>query len=303
MGKIFLIIVILMALILPGCGQQQDQSISERGGHAPPTSTQVAMQTATPEPVSPIVREKDGMVMVFVPAGEFMMGGDADVPLALCQKDFGGCSRDRYTDEEPPHLVYLGSYWIDQTEVTRAMYKQCVIAKVCDSPPTSNFAKYATGSYANHPANFVAWDQAKSYCEWVGANLPTEAQWEKAARGTDGRMYPWGEEIDCTRTNYDGCTEGGTSTVGSYFTGASPYGALDMAGNVDEWVADWYDANYYKISPSSNPQGPTSGNDRVVRGGAWGFLENYVRSASRDKVDPTMKSDITGFRCARDAAP
>jgi len=188
-----------------------------------------------PVVVQTMVWEKDNSVMVYVPAGEFIMGSD-----------------ERDGNEQPMHTVYLDAFYIDKTAVTNAQYRKCVEAGACDAPRETT--DYDNADYAQHPVVYVNWFQAKAYCEWVGKRLPTEAEWEKAARGTDGRKYPWGNTFDGSRLNFcdknctlswkdpsvdDGYT--GTAPVGSYPVGASPYGALDMAGNVYAWVADWYD--------------------------------------------------------------
>jgi formylglycine-generating enzyme required for sulfatase activity len=154
-----------------------------------------------------------------------------------------------------------------RTEVTNAQYDRCVRAGVCTAPSNSVWRDVR---FADHPVTDVSWDQASVYAQWVGGSLPTEAQWEKAARGTDLRAYPWGDqEPTVSLLNFEGSGIGGTSAVGSYPIGASPYGALDMAGNVWEWVADWYDGSYYSVSPVENPQGPATGSYRVLRGGSW----------------------------------
>jgi formylglycine-generating enzyme required for sulfatase activity len=234
------------------------------------------------------------MVMMFVPAGQFSMGSPDGIGKS---------------DEQPQHTVFLDAFWVDRTDVTNAMYAVCVKAGGCtlphstESPTRSDY--YGNAQYANYPVINVDWNQAAAYCGWVGqasgvkVGLPSEAQWEKAARGTDGRAYPWGNgSPDKSLLNYNGQV-GDTSAVGSYPSGASPYGALDMAGNVWEWVNDWYDATYYANSPASNPQGPSSGSARVVRGGAWTGSEDLVRSASRLTHDPVLGNSLFGFRCAR----
>ncbi|MDZ4160202.1 MAG: SUMF1/EgtB/PvdO family nonheme iron enzyme, partial [Anaerolineaceae bacterium] len=231
------------------------------------------------------VREADGMVQVYVQEGEFEMG-----------------SNDGYWDEQPVHKVYLDAYWIDQTEVTNGMYARCVAAGACTPP--SQTKSYTRSSYYGNPRNdeypviYVNWIQANDYCKWAGGRLPTEAEWEKAARSTDGRQYPWGNQApNASLLNYNSDIED-TTAVGSYPTGASPYGALDMAGNVWEWVADWYDEDYYSRSPGENPQGSSGGTFRARRGGSWYNTELPVRSAIRRRYAPVSSSFLIGFRCA-----
>ncbi|MFC2063621.1 SUMF1/EgtB/PvdO family nonheme iron enzyme [Chloroflexota bacterium] len=249
--------------------------------------------TFTPTPVLQIgstwERPVDGMLMVYVPEGEFKMGSaDSDL-LAL-------------NNEKPQHTISLDAFWIDQTEVTNAMYSKCVSSGQC-SPPISFISDTRTSyyddvDYQDHPVIWVSWNQASEYCTWGGGRLPSEAEWEKAARGTDGNTYPWGEGIDSSLVNY-GQNVGDTTEVGSYPGGASPFGALDMAGNVWEWVNDWYDSEYYRSSSAKNLMGPASGQDRVFRGGSW-FDIDYLRSAFRSYSSPDSSGNRLGFRCARD---
>ena len=216
---------------------------------------------------------------VHVPAGEFEMG-----------------STTGDNDEQPVHRVYLDEYWIGQTEVTNAQYALCVSAGGCTAPSNS---RWQDSDYRDHPVTHVDWNQARAYCAWAGVRLPTEAEWEKAARGTDGRIYPWGNSAPDDRfANYGNIIDG-TTPVGNYPEGASPYGALDMAGNVWEWVNDWYDSDYYSQSPSENPQGPATGESRVLRGGSWDNYDSFVRSAFRFKYVPVDWGRYYGFRCVR----
>jgi formylglycine-generating enzyme required for sulfatase activity len=217
--------------------------------------------------------------MVYVPAGTFTMG-----------------SRSNY--KEPAHEVYLDAFWIDQAEVTNARYRLCVDEGVCLPPSYSNSATrdkyYGNPEFDDYPVMGVTWFGAQTYCEWANKRLPTEAEWEKAARGTDERLYPWGDNIDCSRLNCCQCV-GDTTRVGSYPSGASPYGCLDMAGNVREWVADWLDRDYYGRSPRENPQGPDSGTYRVVRGGSWRQVDFFALTVDRDGARP---GQVGSFRCA-----
>jgi len=287
--------------------------------------------------------------MVRVPAGLFQMGCDINTSRAGCGSGHWfwqleeewlvcyGCA----ANEQPLHVVYLDAYYIDRYEVTNAQYAQCVAEAMCAAPGDTTSGGLATSSsatpsptrssyygnpmYADYPVVYVSWEDATDYCTWAGKRLPTEAEWEKAARGaSDTRVYPWGNEAaDCARVNAgvaggdtDYCV-GDTTPVGSYSGGVSPYGVMDMAGNVSEWVNDWWQVDYYGASPGSNPPGPVaSGADelRVVRGGSYrdkGYrIRVAFRSASPDwwrfdgKVPkPVDYSAVIGFRCARSARP
>ena len=238
---------------------------------------------------------------VLIPAGSFQMGCDVYNPREECR-----------FNERPLHTVRLSAYYIDKYEVTNARYQACVEAGGCTMPAdVSSYTRnpyYGTSTYADYPVLDVTWQQASTFCAWEGKRLPTEAEWEKAARGSsDTRKYPWGSSApDCTKLNYGGSATdpswcvGDTTRVGAYPGGASPYGVMDMAGNVWEWVNDWYDDNYYFVSPLGNPQGPTTGDERVARGGSWYYGGDYLpRAASRSAIDPTTSYGSGGLRCVR----
>jgi len=216
--------------------------------------------------------------MVYVPAGEFQMG-----------------STDGYDDEKPVHTVALDGFWIDRTEVTNAQYARCVAAGVCRP---SYFAKDSDYNGAEQPVAGVSWEDAATYAAWVGGRLPTEAEWEYAARGPEGLTYPWGTEWDCARGNFDdNCGSdiyAHTAPVGSFPEGVSWVGALDMAGNAWEWVGDWYGA--YPAERQVNPSGLASGDYRVLRGGAFDLFQAFARCAFRGGSLPNLGNTVDGFR-------
>ena len=250
-----------------------------------PISTETRILASSTPDIRTIFSDKDHMNLLYVPAGEFTMG-----------------SSSGFDNERPAHTVYLDEFWIDQTEVTIHMYSLCVKAKICKEPIIKRSFRYANyyGSpdFEKYPVIHVDWNMAKTYCEWADRRLPTEAEWEKAARGDQALTYPWGnEEPNHHLLNFDNPI-GELTAVGSYPNGASPYGALDMAGNAWEWVADWYSETYYASSPTSNPLGPKSGQERVLKGGSWLDNSIRVRSSNRNHARPDDACVNCGFRCA-----
>lgn len=276
-----------------------------------PTATLMSNPTPALPPTMTVALDKptsdksSAVGMVEVPAGEFVMGSDTSP----------------WEFERPMHSVSLDAFLIEKTEVTNAMFAEFVNATgyVTQAEKAGAGFVYAGDFQWVQGANWrrpngpdsslagrelfpvvqVSWTDAQAYCAWADRRLPTEAEWEKAARGSDGREYPWGNEISCSQANYKDCV-GDAVGVGSYPEGASPYGALDMAGNVWEWVADFYSATYYPISPLENPTGPNSETERVHRGGSWYDLPAHVRAAYRYGNPPERTFNAVGFRCAGD---
>ncbi len=319
-------LVILLGIVIAGCS-------TPTSGAAPVSTSSIpnlpAAQATSPAQVWDVgdmyIRPVDGMVMVYAPAGEFKMGADAaglKYALQLC-KQYGGkdaiatCRRDVFLNEQPAHTVVLDSFWIDGTEVTNGQYRRCVEAAGCTLPVNPGSytrpSYYGESAYDDYPVVWVTWQQATDYCGWAGARLPTEAEWEYAARGPEGRIFPWGNAFDGTRLNYcdarckagpnDPSVDDGypdTAPVGSFPAGASWCGAQDMAGNVREWVADWYAR--YPARQEVNPQGPASGESRIPRGGCWLDTPDDARSTNRGENAPDYTRHKVGFRCAMDAA-
>jgi iron(II)-dependent oxidoreductase len=235
--------------------------------------------------------------MVYVPAGEFTMGS-SDKHIEMYLHMFIYRHPSRFENERPQHTVYLDAFYIDKYEVTNAQYGEFMAATGHPPPPYWNNELY---NQPEQPVMSVTWEDAKAYADWVGRRLPTEAEWEKAARGTDRRFWPWGSTWDAAKLNANdvGTVEGYiyTSPVGSFPQGVSPYGVHNMAGNVWEWCADWYDEDYYSYSPKVNPKGPAFGDNHVLRGGDWSMNNDFTRCASRVGLSPG--SMPTGFRCAQ----
>ncbi|HEX8990221.1 MAG TPA: SUMF1/EgtB/PvdO family nonheme iron enzyme [Anaerolineales bacterium] len=231
----------------------------------------------------------DRIARVFIPAGEFEMGNAQD------------------TGEMPPHRVQLRDFWMDRTEVTNAQYAPCVLQGVCQPPRRpSSYTRpdyFGNPDYANYPVIYVNWNDADTFCRWAGARLPTEAEWERAARGLDERKYPWGDQSPQPALVNFNFSVGDTSPVGSDPSGASPDGVLDMAGNVAEWVADWFEGDYYAQSPLSDPTGPVATGTHVVRGGSWLDNPNAVRADLRLGYPSDSAFLNLGFRCAESTSP
>lgn len=232
---------------------------------------------------------------------------DGSIPPEMTQISGGpflrGCDSSTdttcgsHTDETPSAMITISTFYIDSTEVTQSAYKTCIDASACTAP-ASGFDPASMGSY---PVEAVTWQQAVDYCTFKGKRLPTEAEWEKAARGVDGRQYPWGNaDPNCTLAQYLGCPLGNTSAdvVGST-AGDSPYGVKDMGGNVTEWTNDWYSSVYYQTSPTTDPQGPATGTYKLSRGGAWGYGTLFLRASNRYSATPTYAGAQFGFRCAK----
>ena len=282
------VFALIFTFLLSACGSPTPVVVVVTATPAPTMETQVVepspSPTLVPVPLSgpqsgTTMKWIDGSTLVYIQSSEFTMGnGGFDAPI---------------------HTVAVDGFWMYQTKVTNRMFAQCVAVGSC-SVPTEELGGpvYSNPEYANHPVVGVTWDQAQAYCSWSQGQLPTEAQWEKAARGTDGNAYPWGNDAPaCDLLNLGYCS-GRTSEVDAFSDGVSPYGLYDMAGNLFEWVSDWYGAAYYNTAPAANPTGPENGEYRSVRGSSFETDFDQAESAIRHFINPSNHRRDLGFRCA-----
>jgi sulfatase modifying factor 1 len=268
-----------------------------------------ARPAAAPTGGEAVVLRTKGPDRILFRSGTSTMGsdeGEIASTLAACRMEPEGaaCKEELFVHEYPPHPVYLDAFWLDRTEVTVERYARCVAAGVCLRPPWD--AGGQRFSIPTLPATLVTWFDASTYCAWVGGRLPTEAQWERAARGLAGRRYPWGNTWNPRVLNHgrlawdpldgrDGFLE--VAPVATYPAGRTPEGIDDLAGNVEEWVSDWYEQEYPQAA-LVNPKGPDTGETRVVRGGGYASGRPWVRGAARDHDRPSNRRADRGFRCA-----
>ena len=300
--------VVLIGLLLSGWSLGHDRAVANEPVPAKPEPAPIKPESVPAKPAAKTrppangssapkarilpqppatITGKDGAPMVLVPAGEFTMG-----------------SEEGDDDEQPIHRVFLDSVYLDTFEVTNGRFAKFVEA--IQSEPPWGFADQETPVlYADRPVRWVNWLEAWGYCLWVGKRLPTEAEWEKAARGTDGRVYPWGNDPPTAVHAVFGLTEGAETVapIGNRTQGQSPYGVHDLAGNLYERVTDWYDDAFYTPMPTRNPRGPAAGTAKVQRGGSYINSPYRLRAAFRTKGDPTEHDPHVGFRCAQDAPP
>jgi sulfatase modifying factor 1 len=258
----------------------------------------IASPTPPARSASPPERGTDGTPMAMIPGGEFLMG----TPLS---------NRDGGRDEYPQRRISLDAFYLDVYEVTNSRYLEFITAtrhRLPEHPHDSRLTLWKGSTvpdpFKDHPIVNVDWQDAADYCRWAGKRLPSEAEWERAARGTTGRRFPWGE-AEPTRSfaNYlnQWRNGAGLEPVGGHPQGASQEGVHDLEGNVWEWVADWYDARYYEHGPTRNPQGPPEGTRKVIRGSGWESEAPQLRAAHRLSSDPKNRNNTLGFRCAMDA--
>lgn len=285
--------ILVLVLSLIGCTPAVSEEIEPTKPVPTATKTQEFIPTEIPNTAVPLPIPVtgptmeigsthpyvDGSFLVAVPEGEFLMGGDSD---------------------DPGHSVFLNDFWIYSAEVTNQQYVLCETLGECTSPDLNDNPSYVEKVHANDPVVGVTYEQASSYCSFINGRLPTEAEWEKTARNNDNDLYPWGDAMPtCDFLNFNNCV-GYTTNVIDYKTGASAYGALDMAGNVFEWVADWFDPDYYGNSPKENPRGPENGTMRSIRSSSYTSDADQAEVINRNSEDPQNHRADLGFRCVVD---
>jgi len=289
-------LTLVIAIFVAGCTfpsnvpvQENTENASgeETNGTGEPTSNttmNISIDLIGPQ-IGTFVVWADNSELVFVPGGEFVMGADGN--------------------DNPQRVITLSPFWIQRTEVTNAMYSVCVATGKCLPPENEqSLADLSNSLKQEYPVTGVSWEQAAAYCEWIEGRLPTEAEWEKTARGEEGNIFPWGDgEASCDLANYGTCLNE-TSKVRTHLEGKSFYEVLGLAGNVAEWVLDWYDPLYYENAPEFDPQGPASGVERVYRGGGFASPDYHLPSAVRFSDDPQKARADIGFRCVvQDVTP
>ena len=272
-----MILVFVVSVIVVGCSDDKTERDPDYSGSV--TLSDMQNQFVSQEIIFP----KDGAKMVLIPGGEFNMGDHFN---------------DGLQDEVPIHNVYVDSFYMDAYEVTNRQYQKFIDATGYPSPKQLEDPKFNS---PNQPVVGVDWFDAVGYAKWAGKRLPTEAEWEKAARGSDSRTYPWGEGIDWLRANYNK-HHGEAEPIDEYSAGQSPYRIYNMAGNVAEWVADIYDASFYSLATAVNPVNVDTESEfhikRVVRGGSWYSHQDELKCAARSQLTPTESQFSVGFRCA-----
>ena len=292
----FFLLLFTFALILPlmSCTHKNNQQPVDNKPSAKASVKEPEISTKSK--INPV----DGAEMVYIPPGEFLMGADSDP--------------DAKKNEKPSHKVYLDGFYIYKYEVTYRQFKKFL--RETGYKPLGNWKRGDKPGREDHPVMYTTYPDVEEYCRWAKVKLPTEAQWEKAARGTDGRKFPWGEKWNpenCNNADLSGKqilsamadihNGRGTLPVGSVPGDMSPYGVMDMAGNINEWCRDWYKSGYYKKSPEKNPQGPEKGTERSTRGGAWSMKMQRCRATSRWSGSVESNLDDYGFRCVVEENP
>jgi len=297
MKKILALVLLTLIFSLTACRPANAVTSTTENAQTNPKQTLSSTPTIDPNMPPPCtaigqkwVSSVDGMELVCVPAGAFFMGANDEIHYAA-------------PDEKPYHHVTLSAYWIDEYEVSNAQYAKCVKDGACTMPGQTKSVLhsdyYYSVSFQNFPVESINWNQAKAYCEWAKRQLPTEAQWERAARGDNGAYYPWGNaDGSCDKVNFKGCGGQDSIAVDNNPKGISPYGAFNMSGNVQEWVNDWEDPTYYQNSLDAvDPQGPYTGSDHIMRGGSFGMTLDHVYAFSKKTATAGFFDFNTGFRC------